>query len=341
MIRAIATMLILALAVCAPAPSHAQGAPTQAAAPAQPLTLAAAIQYAAEHSPSVRVALAQMAAATANVTVAHDASWPRLDSLLQANRATANNIFGQVLPQPVMPALTGPVLASASADSIWSSAVGMLFTWEPVDFGPRQAGIAGAEAALSRAGANEALARLELENAVASSFLTVLAAQRLVAAAQADVDRRSVLRQSIQTLVDNQLRPGADASRADAERAAAQTRLIQAQQSLAIARITLGRLLGLSIGVGSIDGDALLAQLPPPASGAASRPARIRPCGCAMPLSRRRVTPRMPWRRRIDRVCSCKAASSRAAAAPTQPVRSTPGSGDSRSIARIGQPARS
>src|SRR5262249_51717211 len=89
----------------------------------------------------------------------------------------------------------------------------------------------------------------------------------VVAAAQADVDRRSVLRQSIQTLVDNQLRPGADASRADAERAAAQTRLIQAQQNLAIARITLGRLLGTTTPVTSIDGDALLAQLPPAAPG--------------------------------------------------------------------------
>src|SRR5262249_28721849 len=143
----------------------------------------------------------------------------------------------------------------------------LLFSWEPVDFGLRQANVGGAEAALARAGANEALTRLELENAVGASFLNVLAAQRVVAAAQADVDRRSVLRQSIQTLVDNQLRPGADASRADAERAAAQTRLIQAQQNLAIARITLGRLLGTAAPVTSIDGETLLAQLPPAPPG--------------------------------------------------------------------------
>ena len=37
-------------------------------------------------------------------------------------------------------------------------------------------------------------------------------------------------RDAVHTLVDNQLRPGAEASRSDAEWAAAQTRLIQAQQ---------------------------------------------------------------------------------------------------------------
>ena len=49
---------------------------------------------------------------------------------------------------------------------------------------------------------------------------------------------------AVHTLVDNQLRPGAEASRTDAERAAAQTRLIQAQQAVTLAQITLARVLG-------------------------------------------------------------------------------------------------
>ena len=65
-------------------------------------------------------------------------------------------------------------------------------------------------------------------------------------AAQADFDRRDVLRRAVQTLVDNQLRPGAEASRADAERAAAQTRLIQAQQAVTLAQTTLMRVLGVT-----------------------------------------------------------------------------------------------
>ena len=79
-----------------------------------------------------------------------------------------------------------------------------------------------------------------MESAVAAAFLDLVAAQRAVTAAQADFDRREVLRRTVQTLVDNQLRPGAEASRADAERAAAKTRLIQAQQAAALAEASSG-----------------------------------------------------------------------------------------------------
>ena len=92
--------------------------------------------------------------------------WPRLDSLWQSNRGTANNIFGQVLPQSVIPAMSGPVLPSASGGSVWGSATGALFSWEPFDFGLRQATVAGAEAAVARARASEELTQLDVQTAV-------------------------------------------------------------------------------------------------------------------------------------------------------------------------------
>ena len=170
-----------------------------------------------------------MNASAAGVSVARAAYLPRLDSLWQSNRATANNIFGQVFPQSVIPAMSGPVLPSASGQSVWGSATGALFSWEPFDFGLRDATVVGAEAAVTRARAGEALTRLDVQSAVGAAFLGILAAQRAVTATQADFERRDVLARTVHTLVDNQLRPGAEASRADAERAAAQTRLIQAQ----------------------------------------------------------------------------------------------------------------
>jgi len=112
----------------------------------------------------------------------------------------ANNSFGQVLPQAVIPAMSGPVLATASSQSVWGSATGALFSWEPFDFGLRHAGVAGAEATQARARAGETLTRLEVESAVAAAFLDVVAAQRAVIAAQADFDRRDVLRRTVQTL---------------------------------------------------------------------------------------------------------------------------------------------
>src|SRR5262252_8937584 len=223
-------------------PAAAQSS-SQAGA-AESLTLEQAIQYAADHYPTVRAALEQVNASAASIDVARSAYLPRLDALWQSNRATANNIFGQVLPQSVIPAMSGPVLPSASSQSVWGSATGALFSWEPFDFGLRHATVVSAEAALTQARAGETLTRLDVQSAVAVAFLAVVAAQQAVTAAQADVDRRSVLLQSVQVLVTNQLRPGADQSRAEAERAAAQTRLIQAQQTLTVTEVLLTRVLG-------------------------------------------------------------------------------------------------
>jgi outer membrane protein TolC len=230
---------------------------------AETFTLDRAIQYAAEHYPSVRAAVEQVNASTAGVSVARAGYLPRLDSVWQSNRATANNIFGQVLPQSVIPSLTGPVLTSTSSQSVWGSATGALLTWEPVDFGLRSASVAGAEAVVTQARAGEALTRLEVQSAVGAAFLNVVAAGRAVVAAQADVERRDALGQTVHTLVDNQLRPGADASRVDAERAAAQTRLIQAQQTLTIAQVTLARVLGGGAGQILVDAAGLLDRMPP------------------------------------------------------------------------------
>jgi outer membrane protein TolC len=238
----------------------------------QVLTFEQAIQYATEHYPTVRAALEQVNASSAGVDVARSAYLPRLDSLWQSNRGTANNIFGQVLPQSVIPAMSGPVLASASARSVWGSAAGALLSWEPFDFGLRHATVAGAEAVLTSARAGETLTRLDVQNAVAAAFLGVLSAQRTVGAAQADLDRRTILRRTVQTLVDNQLRPGADASRADAELAAARTRAIQAEQNVTIAETILTRVLGITIGAVTISADALLAQLPPADIATAAAP---------------------------------------------------------------------
>jgi outer membrane protein TolC len=247
-------------------PAPAAVAQTVAQPSSPTFTLDQAIQYAVDHYPTVRAALEQVSVSTAGVDLARTAYLPRLDSLWQSNRATANNIFGQVLPQSVIPAMSGPVLPSTSASAVWGSAAGALFSWEPLDFGLRRAAMAGAEAAVSRARADEALTRLDVENAVASAFLSVVGAQRAVASLQADVDRRELLARRIHTLVDNELRPGAEASRADAELAAARTRVIQTRQSLTLASLTFTRLLGVTDGAANVDAGSLLDSIPTVAS---------------------------------------------------------------------------
>jgi outer membrane protein TolC len=259
MIRAQVWVLIWVLLSALPTWASAQQ--SQAPPPAV-FTLDQAVQYALDHYPTLRAALEQINASTAGVSIAKSAYLPRLDSLWQSNRGTANNVFGQVLPQSVIPGMSGPVLTSTSAGSVWGSAVGALFSWEPFDFGLREATVVGAEAAVARARASEALTRLDVETGVVAAFLAIAGAQRAVAALQADVDRRDLLSRAVHTLVDNQLRPGAEASRSDAERAAAQTRLIQAQQAVTLAQISFARVLGVTSGPVVVDDTTLVDRLP-------------------------------------------------------------------------------
>jgi outer membrane protein len=148
-----------------------------------------------------------------------------------------------------------------------------LFSWELYDFGLRAAGVRSAESAVARARANEGLTRLEVEAAVATAFLAVVQAEQAVTAAQADVERRSVLLRAARTLADNQLRPGAEASRADAEFAAAQTRSILARQSLVLTQTSLARFLGVPGGLAGVNVRGLLDTASPAGAPLSAAPA--------------------------------------------------------------------
>jgi outer membrane protein TolC len=236
------------------------------------LTFEQALQYAVDHYPTVRAALEQVNASTANVSVARGSFLPRFDAVWQTNRATTNNVFGQLLPQSVLPSISGPVLPSASSQSVWGSAVGGLLSWEPVDFGLRSATVREAEAEVVRARAEEGLTRLAVQNAVGGAFLAVVSAQQALAAADADVQRREVLARAAHTLADNQLRPGAEASRADAELAAARTRAIQARAAVTIGQATLARMLGVPDGQVEVNTAKLLDAVVPASPPAVSVP---------------------------------------------------------------------
>jgi outer membrane protein len=261
--------VLVALLGLWPSDGGAQGAGQP---PPPSFTLDQALQYALEHYPGVRAALEQVNASVANLGVASSAYLPRFDALWQANRATTNNVFGQLLPQSVIPALSGPVLATTSMDSVWGSAAGGLFSWEPVDFGLRGAVVRESQAAVTRARADAGLTRLTVQYAVGQAFLVAVSAQQALTAAVADVQRREVLATTAHTLADNQLRPGAEASRADAELAAARTRAIQARQALAVAQATLAQMLGVTAGpievsAGQVLRDAPSAATPGSAAG--------------------------------------------------------------------------
>jgi outer membrane protein len=253
------TMLLLLALVAA----LSVAAPCQQ--PPKPLSLPEVVARVLAKYPSLRVSREREVASQAAVDLARTAYLPSLNALWQGNRATRNNIFGQLLPQSIIPPISGPVLPTTSGQGATGSAAGALLSWEVFDFGYRSAGVTAARAAQNISGAEVKIARLDLGLAAANAFINLVAAQELTRAAQSNVDRRQVFDKAVHVLVDNELRPGAEASRADAELAAARITLIQSQTSERVARVALATLLGVPPESIAVDSATLL-QSPPSAS---------------------------------------------------------------------------
>src|SRR5438128_7579423 len=155
--------------------------------------------------------------------------------------------------------MTGPVLGTRSlTDSVWGSAAGVLLSWEAVDFGLRKAVVDIARAQTELAKSQAALTELDVASAAADAYLTVLAADESVRAIRANVARLQVFADNVRTLVQNQLRPGADQSRAEAELAVSRNQLSQAVQIADLARASLADAIGaagvpVALAPGSLD----------------------------------------------------------------------------------------
>lgn len=231
--------------------------------PDAPLTLRAAVDLALRNHPAIREARAAALATSGEIDVAQTAYLPRADLLWQVNRATRNNVFGLLLPQPVIPAVSGPVLGTQTLEGVWSGAGGLLVSWEAIDFGRRRAAVDVAKAESSAAEARRRVTELEIAASAADAFLRVVAAHAAANAAQANVQRLEVFTSSVRTLVENQLRAGAEQSRAEAELAAARNRLIEAERDLELASIALSDAVGTPGTQLTVDADSIL-QLPAP-----------------------------------------------------------------------------
>jgi outer membrane protein TolC len=106
------------------------------------------------------------------------------------------------------------------------------------------------------------LTRLQVASATGGYFLNSISGQQAVEAAQANVRRWEVFDHTVRVLVEQELRPGADASRADAELAAARTQLFQAQAAEQRAQALLASLLGAAPGVIQVEPSPLLTSAP-------------------------------------------------------------------------------
>jgi outer membrane protein len=233
-----------------------------AGTPQPKLTLAQIISLAEKNYPRIRASLEQRAAAQGGVSVARTAYLPRTDILWQTNRATANNVYGLLLPQGIVPSISGPVLTADNGRSAWSSAGGVLLSWQPFDFGLRRAQVNSAQQGAAAATAGLNLTRLDVELATTSAYLDLVTAEQLSGIARANLERLQVFANSVHVLVDNQLRPGADASQADADLAVGKTQLIQANTNVAVRRAALADLVGIPTANLEAEDEHLLAAEP-------------------------------------------------------------------------------
>lgn len=255
-------------------PSFGQTATPASAPISTPLNLSGAIQAAQARYPAIRAAEEQQEAAKRAIGVARTAYLPRADMVWQGNRSTTNKPNIAFLPQGIVPVPDTPA-RSTTGHSDWNTLTGVLFAWQPFDFGERHAQVAFARFGYTSAQYGTELSRLDIASAAAGAYLDVVAAQQAVAVQQANVNRMEAFAKNVHVLVDNTLRPGADASQADAQLAMARTQLIQAQTQEQVRLVALANFLRVPAQQIVMDGKDVLNA--PPNSNLAAVPAEAHP----------------------------------------------------------------
>jgi outer membrane protein len=227
-----------------------------------PITLVDAMQLAQQNYPAIKAARYREESAKSGVDKEKTLYLPRGSVLIQESRATSNNLTGPLLPQLTIPQIAGAVQGGNDLTGGWGSAAGTLISWEPFDFGFRKASVEAAKAQERLAHARVALTELEVVSAAADIFLRASASKQVLRAARSKLDRMRIFRESVSVLVDKQLRSKTDYFLAEAEEAKAKDQVIEAEQSLELALISLAESMGVSDVQVVIDDRALAASAP-------------------------------------------------------------------------------
>lgn len=229
------------------APLCAQELVSTTRAVAKPMTISEAVAAASKTYPSIRVSQEQARAAAAQIQLARTSFLPKVDAIAGLNRATRNNTFGLLLPSQIVAPISGPALFTNTMSSVWGSTVGVLVTWEPFDFGLRRAQVDVADAGKKHAELGIARNAFEIAQLTADTYLTLLAAEETAKAAGASYVRAVNVERAVQAVVQAELRPGGDLTKAQAEAAMAMNMVIQADQARDLAKAALAQLVGETI----------------------------------------------------------------------------------------------
>jgi outer membrane protein TolC len=245
----------------------AGGGHVRAQAPAAAMTLEQAVRYALAHHPAVAGALARIDGARASRELAAAARIPTLDVAAMVGGATGNVTAGSFFPMSGVPGSSGPVGTTGLGNAAWTTTAALVSTVPLTGF-VRANRLTSARAAAEHAAESGADAvRLDVAYTAAAAYLRAMAAAAAQRATEAGVRRARTLLTRTDALVTQQLRPGADLSRARAELADAERDEANAERQRAIAEAQLAEALGSTTPVAAMD-TAVSATSPLPASSA-------------------------------------------------------------------------
>jgi outer membrane protein len=211
-----------------------------------PVTIKVAVEFAAENYPNILKSQAQMRASFKNVKVQKLNEYLP-DSLFQYQTIMAShNKLSQVFyGSPVFTAVAGPGFNNVNMEPIFFSGGGVSLDWAPLDFGLHKARIRMVKDQYLQAQAEYATTRLDVCLAAANAYLDCIVGLEQLKAARQNQDSFLQFSQVVHSQVASLLKPGADASLADAQLANAQNDVIRANLAYEIALANLANTLGL------------------------------------------------------------------------------------------------
>jgi outer membrane protein TolC len=213
----------------------------------QILTVREAVQTALNNYGTIKAKANYLKASQTAVKEASLDYFPNLSVAAQQSYGTANGQFGPMYGAGGLgTASSGPVFPSQN----WNSTFGSLYlanmNWDVFAFGKVHQKVRVAEQQVLRETYDLEQEKFQHQVRVASTYLNLLAAQRLKLSQQRNLERADALRKVVVMLAKNGLNAGVDSSTANAEVSSAKIALTNASDVEGEQANELARLLGIS-----------------------------------------------------------------------------------------------